>query len=381
MDRDEAAQILQIKLRDLEPLNTPVNFYSFNTIGSNLTGREKPLPLPYMVYLTLVGVLDYPVVWKPIEKTLWSIPAVYKGIPVLLEHGKFGLRVSANEARAGLVDELVASLRACFPITDRVFGTLAEQRITEGRVTIPNQFSQLEGRYRYFRDLAIDRFASDPPPERVIATDSDGNPTGWESDPLRPQREGFYCAAAMLDAFFSRLEHFLILAWPFTSFRAGEDNLLAFIGAAWGTKYKTIFDFAATPSAHRIFDELLEVKDNYRNRLAHGGMDREGGSLYVHFEGLGAIPARLSAGAPPHIYPISEIAFDEVCGVLDRADELLRTDLPHVIYRYIESGFDVAFDKDSVAEYQSYLATPDEKIDHLLHQLGYQQSYHDNMEW
>ena len=60
---------------------------------------------------------------------------------------------------------------------------------------------------------------------------------------------------------------------------------------------------------------------------------------------------------------------------------VLRTDLPHVIYRYIESGFDVAFDQDSVAEYQSYLATPDEEIDHLLEELGYKQSYHDNMEW
>ena len=156
MDRDEAARILQIKLRDLEPLSGSGNFYSFDTIGSNLAGHNKPLPLPYMVYLTLVGVLDYRVVWMPSEKTLWSIPTVYKGIPVLLEHGKFGLRVSAKEARPGLVDELVASLRACFPITDRVFGTVAEQRIAEGRVTIPNQFSQFNGRYRYFRDLAID---------------------------------------------------------------------------------------------------------------------------------------------------------------------------------------------------------------------------------
>ncbi|MET0400479.1 MAG: hypothetical protein ABW277_27050 [Longimicrobiaceae bacterium] len=381
MDRDEAARILRIKLRDLEPLNGQVDLYSFETIGSNLAARDRPLPAPYMVYLTLVGVLDYRAAWMPTEKTLWSIPAMFKRVPVLLEHGKFGLRVSAKGAPPGLLDELVSALLACFAITDRVFGTLAEQRIAEGRVTIPNHFSQFDGRYWYFRNLAIDRFASDPPPETVIATDIDGNPTGWASDPLKPQREGFYSATAMLDAFFSRLEHFLILAWPFTSFRAGEDNLQEFIGAAWGTKYRTIFDFAGLPGAHRTYDELLEVKENYRNRLAHGGMDREGGSLFVHFEGVGAIPARLSAGATTHIYPISEITFNHVCEVFDRADEFLRTGPPHVICRYIESGFDVAFDQESVAEYRSYLNTPSEELEHLLEQLAYRQDYYGNMEW
>ena len=94
MDRTEAQSVVRKRLPELSPLEDLPRYPAFRTVGSNLTPGTR-LPQPWLVYLTVVELLEFPCYWEVWEKTLWSVPVMYQGHQILLEHGKFGLRVSA----------------------------------------------------------------------------------------------------------------------------------------------------------------------------------------------------------------------------------------------------------------------------------------------
>jgi hypothetical protein len=358
-----------------------VNSIDFIAIGSNLSSPKR-LPYPYMVYLILVEILGFPCTWKPIEKTLWSISVSFNDVPFLIEHGKFGLRVSSREPEIAknLLQELLEILEGSFKITDKVFAEVVQKKIQSGEVTIPNSFHNLSDRYRFLRERAVEAFNSTPSPAKVIQQDASGNPTGFSHDPFKSKREGYYFAAAAIDAYFSRLEFILIAAYAFMIYSPGHD-LDNFIRSIWSDKYLAIFDFNRDSRANKIYDKLIDIKRSYRNKFAHGGIDHDGGSLYVHFARIGAIPAKLSKGIKSTILPISEVEFIDVCKEFDECDDFFENGPISSIWTYLKYGFDIAFDSSSVELYKRYLLMDKDELESSLESFAYYLDAQQNMEW
>jgi hypothetical protein len=178
---------------------------------------------------------------------------------------KFGLRLYLPE---GTPSELRLALLHCIQkackLAETCLRDVAEVQIQNGNVTIQNQYHQFINAYRFFRDKASQAYEAPPPEPVVMRRDEKGVPTWTTYSPFTSQIEGGYLAGAMLDAYFSWLEHVLVLVLPFIDFVPGDGHLLRFVGATWDEKWRTIFDLSTDNEAKEAYDLLKRIKEAVR---------------------------------------------------------------------------------------------------------------------
>jgi len=320
------------------------------------------------------------------EKVAWTIPVKYKEVEFLLGYRKFGLDIrSATNPKSvqEIAIEMVNKLNKGVSIADKLLEPFAKEQLKNKNITVANNFHALNARYLFFRNKAEKSFASSPPKRKIIKRDKTGEPVAWESHPYKPQLEGSYYTIAMMDAFFSKLEHILTLILPFAFDKIDKIDLVSFIGLTWSEKFKQVFNVIAGGEQKRLYDNLIEIKERYRNPLSHGGFEKGGASLYFHFPAVGAIPIRLSKFRESIHYsfiPIREAKFEEICFLFDCVDQFIDNGKYKLGMQYITAGLDVAFDKESVDEYN--LAMQSEKnFLELIEYVSYTTMMDMNMDW
>lgn len=381
MTNQEPVEVLRQVLRDVSP---PLDEdYSLNL--NYVPATADRLPLPYMVLFTVLLGTDCKYVRRPAEKTAWSIALRFKGVPFRLEHGKFGMRIATSDDPASpLVDKLFQILHRAFPIADRALQPDVDLHVRAGNVTVPNLHYLFRQRYEFFRERAREAFGTPHPRlDKVFQATppEDGNPRSV--DIFKSEREGFFFGTAAIDAYFSWLEHVLVLILPFVDYDPSNNNLVAFIGGSWTKKLKRIWNLANDRDAEKLYDELREIKERFRNSVAHGGFEKGNASLAVHIPGLGAVPAtmsRFTKSVHYGVFPLKDVSFAETCALFDAVDSHLHSGRTRYAMRYAESGLDVAFDKKSRADYKKAMQS-DESFDELLDRLAYFEDMHANMDW
>ena len=143
--------------------------------------------------------------------------------------------------------------------------------------------------YAYFREQASRNFAPPKPnPDGKIESIGTALATVW-----RKRNHGNYNASAMIDAYFSRLEHLLIIILPFMNYDGTKHNLVNLMGAVWSDKFKAVFDLSKDATARRVYESLIDLRERHRNPISHGNFKKDGKSLFFHFP-RGAISCQLS---------------------------------------------------------------------------------------
>lgn len=201
---------------------------------------------------------------------------------------------------------------------------------------------------------------------------------------LTLDRSGAYNALAAINAYFSYLEHALVLVLPFTDFEPTAESITGFIGMRWRDKFKRVFDVNADATAKRLHDRLHDVSETYRNTYGHGGFDKEGGAIYFHVPEVGALPARLTdVRGSPHfdLIPVGSLDFEEMCGLFDEVDEFLGTsEITRFGMRYAEAGMDVQYDQRARTRFAEAMES-DERFDELLDSDSHAETMAINMDW
>ena len=373
----EAAKALRFILKDVV-----AESLSFSGGGLRLVGIPHNMPAPYLVKIVLERFVGADFAMRPFEKTAWVTAVGFRGSLLVVSFEKFGLRVRAR-ATAGeesaLVQAFADVLQRAIPQAERAIEPEIHSLIREGRITIPNQFHLFRDRYDYLRGLAIANFSSDPPPP-VKRSTAHGEVT--TSDPFKPEREGFFAGSAALDAYFSWLEHALILLLPFSGFDARRDDLESLITDSWAEKFKRVFNLRSSSVAKIVYEQLRRVKREHRNPTTHGGFDRSLNLIHVQVPEVGAIPARLSKATSNRLslHPLTDASFTEICEQLDSADSFLRDGTHQLGFRFVSAGLDVYFNPESVSMYERALADPANFTDFIDH-IAWQQDSARNMDW
>jgi hypothetical protein len=324
--------------------------------------------------------------YGPEEKMRWGIPATYKGIDLSFELRKFGLRLLVRdvpEAEPSVVRELCSKVQSAIHVTERYLKDIARQQADSGNVTVANYFWRFEGAYHFFREHASEAYRKPDPPMRVTRRDNDGSPIVWSRAVMDGLREGSYYCTAMLDAYFSRLEHTLILVLPFLHFDASGGRLLEMIGARWDEKFRQVFDLQNDRQAKQCYDRLKSVKERFRNTLAHGGFEKGLTSLYFHFQGVGALPAALSRHQGSwefQFVPLPEATFEDVAKIFDEFDAYLETGPTKYGIQFAKTGLAVCFDTDSRTRYAAAMASEAE-FEEMIAFLSYDHDRNVNMDY
>ena len=287
--------------------------------------------------------------WGPGEKLLWGITADYQGTPFSVTFEKFGACIyfptsTPPETR----NEILDKLKSVAKIAEAHLRTIASVQIESGNVTIENMYVRLDNRYMFFRERAYDSFRSPRPKLKPLDKDNSGKVCSWIGSPCKPMIEGGYFAGAMIDSYFSRLEHLFVLVLPFLDFETYGNALVEFVGKTWGEKWKTIFNLAICQKAKMNYEQLREVKEAFRNPLAHGGFGKRGTSFFFHVEKVGALPALLSkkdVSPDISITPVPERSYRDICACFDATDMFLAEELGPGV-EFAKTGLDIALSED-----------------------------------
>lgn len=324
--------------------------------------KELMIRYPFIVFFMFKILKGYPNLGM-FEKVLWEIPIFYKGVQFVLAHKKFGFSIAANEKNENyqsLGIEAMKLIHKCIPSVESLVNPLIHEKVNQGNVTIESKYTKMRNRYLFFREKALLGDAGDKKKYEELKAESgiskfkDGESFAAHYDLMsRFNSAKTYYLLAMIDAYFSLLEHISILLLPFIKeIKVKDIKLDEFMGYTWKTKLRVILQYKNNKSASRYLEILDEIKEQIRNPAAHGDYFKNGGSFFVHIEGTGAIPFTLTRARQNFKFSDFSNSFmtnENIVKHFDDFDNYLDNSNTRFGMMYIKRDLPVAFDKRSVS--------------------------------
>ncbi|WP_205418699.1 hypothetical protein [Pseudomonas syringae] len=358
-----------------------------------LSGSRLPredFPVPEMLLLMLRNFLG----WKwsgPREKVRWTVYGTFSGEPIAIELGKFGLTMLSSPALSKSRKRIEGQLKSAVNIVEKFIRPALEEQVSSGKVTIGNHLSEFVSRYEFFRSQAgkafrrAERKAKEKPkggsefPEGIISALMHGY-----SRSMGAQQEGFYHSVAMVDAYFSALEHRLNLLRAFTGAPLPEGGFKALMSKTWNEKLDELLGPNPSPETRKTLQGMRDIKERIRNPFAHGGYENDKGALHVHIPSIGTIPGNITKfgkSARFSLIPIGANDHELNCAVFDDVDKLLSMGHLSGAYRLMEAGIDPSFDEESLRSYGDAISGGEEALEEFIDHWNYMWELHTNMDY
>ncbi len=188
----------------------------------------------------------------------------------------------------------------------------------------------------------------------------------------------------MVDSYFSRLEHRLVLLRAFVGTPLAEGELLRLLAAKWDEKLKLVWPMPLPRRAELALGRMRRIKERIRNPFAHGGAENDGGSLFFHLPQIGAIPANFSQFGNSvrfSFLPVDADDHAESCTVFDELDTLLCTGHLAGPDQLLKGGADPCFDARSLKQYADALAGGAQSVDEFIERWSQAWERHANMDY
>lgn len=291
--RDSAA----LAISPLKPASAQVLHGLGPGFGAMRTKAGTKLPPYYLVYFLLVELLGYRDYGRS-EKVDWSIPVELDGNLFLIEYRKLGLgiftfvREKSEEQARRVVTLIEAGTKAAAPF----FEYLAKEAVRASKVNVRNNGMWLFSRYRFLRDQFQNTLAeAKARKDEVLTEQRHGDSvvsTSYTFPAFRIREEAGWLGIAAIEAFFSWTEHILIHIAILEGKAVTGEAVAELANADWPTKFKTVLDIS-DPKTKVYFDELLTIRRQIRNYMAHGAFGKNGEAFHFHSR-AGAVPVRLT---------------------------------------------------------------------------------------
>lgn len=296
---EEIEQIRQRTARAIAPLKPPEKNRQYRW-GDKRTQAGRNLPEYYLVYFLLVELLGFPASGQW-EKVAWTIPVDMDGNAALIEHRKMGLGVfsKATSEDEAVAAAIVAAVRRGIGAARPFFDHLAAEAVSRSRLNVTNNCAWLFSRYTYLRDqfrakLATVKGTSLYTLDETTTTNTDGT-TVKSFSPLRfsDMQEARWLGIAVIDAFFSWTEHVLIHVGILVGNVKTGEEIARLANGEWSEKVKAAINLSSDPEATSLYEDLLEVRRQIRNFMAHGAFGKQGEAFQFH-SAAGAVPVNLA---------------------------------------------------------------------------------------
>jgi hypothetical protein len=317
LKKEEIELIRERAAKAIAPLKPPEKDRKYNW-GSKRTQAGQQLPEYYLVYFLLVELLGFPARGRW-EKVAWTIPVDFDGKVALVEHRKMGLGVfSAATAEDEVIAQaIVAAVRRGVGAARPFFDHLAATAVNGSRLNVTNNCAWLFSRYTYLRDQFRAKTATVQDTslyaiDEIVTTNPDGTTVKTFSAPrFSDMQEARWLGVAVIDAFFSWTEHVLIhVGILIGNVKTGED-VARLAEGEWSEKVKAAIDLSRDAEAKVLYEDLLEVRRQIRNFMAHGAFGKQGEAFHFH-SAAGAVPVNLTDAKNRSRYSIFAVpSFDE----------------------------------------------------------------------
>lgn len=326
------------------------------------------------------------------EKVRWTVYGAIDGQRVAFEHQKFGFTVFLPKDRLDLQSRVEGQLCGALREVEAYLQPFAKAQVDQGEVMIVNRFAEFDERYRFYRELAdaaYRRGSAPPSPPEPNGEQADGRArmqdiTAQLNASLSAEREGFFHSTAMIDAYFSCLEHRLVLLRAFMGKPFGQGEVLALLGMKWGDKLKLVLPTPLSRSAADGVGRMRRIKERIRNPFAHGGVENDQGSLFFRLPGIGPVPGnftRFGDSVRFSMLPVDADDHAESCATFDALDQLLAAGELAGPDQFIKDSVDPVFDAHHCAEYAEAIAGGPDAINAYIEAWSYRWEQHANMDY
>ena len=350
---------------------------------------RKLFPVPELVLFALRNMLGFR--WSgPWEKVRWTVYATVEDEPFGFALQKFGFRIlTRREVPLKLLKRVTGQLSGSLKLLEPLLKIYAGEQIADGNLTLENRMGLYDGRYTYFRELADEAFAFKPKVKKARQKEAGdfgvlSGLTEQMNKMANAEHRGFFASGAMVEAWFSRLEHRMLLLRAFIGKPMARGAFNAFLAARWDDRLVALFEGRMDAAAGDLLGRLRDVKATIRNPLAHGGVENDGGAFYFHLESVGAVPANLSryrGRLRMSFVPIPATTHAEACALFDAVDMLLTTGQFELPNEFVRWGIDPQFNAESVEAYGSAIAHGPDAVEALVERLSREWERHTNMDY
>ena len=260
-------------------------------------GRRTPasgrLPQPYLVYFLLVDLLGFKHLGQG-EKVAWTVPVELEGRTFFIEHRKLGMGVFAssdcgdNEMAETIVDLINEGVR----IAEPYFDWRAEQAVIGSKVNVRNRSNALYERFQFLLGLYKEKVAEAHANRgKFSGRHHAGGGTSWRRLDYQLWHEAEWLAVSAIEGFFSWTEHAFVLLAVLQCNCVDAQGVEKLAAAQWNEKFKSSLGLS-DPKLKSYYDELLNIRYQLRNFIAHGAFGKSGEAFMFH-TGAGAVPVQL----------------------------------------------------------------------------------------
>lgn len=352
--------------------------------------NREDFPVAELLLILMRDVMQFE--WTGYEeKVRWTVYFNFDGEPMRIELAKFGLRFWYIEGSNVQLGRVIGQLQRALKRLEKHLMPLIDKAIHQGDATVANRTHEFRHRYEFFRNNATASFAKAERPARTRSKVEDSDfPSGLSTiiagfqRTMKLRHEGFYHSVAMVDAYFSYLEHRLTLLRAFTGRALVEGGLETFLGAKWDEKLRMVLLQNDAVRVNVLLGRLRELKERIRNPFAHGGVENDRGSIFCHIPNVGAIPGNLSRtkkSARFRFLPVDNDEHSAACNLFDEVDALLcegSLTNPSVL---ADGGVHPAWDKNSLRQYAELSSSTRELVEEYVSHWNDDQDRHENMDY
>jgi len=297
MSAEEIEALREKVLRAISPLKAADKEKKY-AIGTSRTRAGQNLPEHYLVYFLLVDLLKFPHGghW---EKVAWTIAVDYEDKFAFIEQRKMGLGVfsKATPEDEKVATAIVQAVRRGVKAAAPFFDHLAAEAVERSQLNVRNNSAWLFARYEFLREqFRVKTEEAEARKDEVITTEgvtdngTKYTETSWPAWGLN--REASWLGIAAIDSFFSWTEHVLIhIAILQGKITTGE-QVAGLAEGEWAEKVKISIGLD-DPKMKTLYDELIVIRREIRNYMAHGAFGKHGEAFDFH-SSAGAVPVNLT---------------------------------------------------------------------------------------
>lgn len=252
--------------------------------------NSTKLPEYYLIFFLFSNLLGYKNLGQ-FEKVSWSFPIDYNGIAYLVEYRKFGVGIFASKQMKDdpSCKEIAKRIHKAVKTARPYFEWLASEAAKKSELNVLNHSLVLFERFDYLlQEYKKKNTEAEARKNEAIRTQY--SPTAWGiSYPYpRLRKEAEWLALSAIDAFYSFTEHVFLHAAILNGHLLTGENVADFADNDWGAKFKLCLDIRIK-EIKSSYDELILIKQQIRNFMAHGAFGRNGETFEIHSK-TGAVP-------------------------------------------------------------------------------------------
>lgn len=328
---DKVREMAQRAILPIKPADTKSKAEKDFLFTAQRTDAGRALPPYYLTYFLLVDLLGFKDLGR-FEKLAWSVPIDFEGTAYLIEHRKSGVGVFGRDAedKEQNAKRIVELINKGVKVAQPFFRWMAKNAVHASKFNVINNGFQLFERYKYLRGLYEAALADADARKREHDTQQKQREFSiqlhsvrarqsvslselvamYKFPWVRPSETASWLALAAIDAFFGWTEHIFIHLAILQGDITTGDEVADLAGAEWNTKFKRALDIS-DPEMKEHFDELIIIRRQLRNFMAHGAFGK-GGEAFLFHSNAGAVPVAFDHTSSKPKFSLSpELAFDD----------------------------------------------------------------------